>query len=238
VKCEMGKYAPLTVIFERMAAMKMGPGTEPATQLGPLVNAASRDKVAALVDDAVKRGAVVLTSGLTPQVSGYFYPPTVIADVPEGSRLLGEELFGPVAPMITFDSEQEGICLANRTEFGLVAYVYTKDLARGLRVSEKLESGMVAVNRGLVSDPHEPESTPCNEGGQTMVSFGNRLFGAFDADVAGAEAVRTVWRQLCIAKLRRTRSSQPERGYRPANIGRDVATPRVVKNRFESGRRQ
>jgi succinate-semialdehyde dehydrogenase / glutarate-semialdehyde dehydrogenase len=145
-----------TKLSGRMAALKMGPGTEPTTQLGPLVNAAGRDKVAALVDDAVKRGAVILTGGSTPHVSGYFYPPTVITEVPEGSKLLDEEIFGPVAPLIAFDSEQEGISLANRTEYGLVAYVYTKDLARGLRVSEKLESGMIAVNRGLVSDPAAP----------------------------------------------------------------------------------
>jgi succinate-semialdehyde dehydrogenase/glutarate-semialdehyde dehydrogenase len=139
-----------------MAAMTMGPGIEKSTKLGPLVNAASRNKVAQLVEDAVKHGGTVLTGGSIPQMTGYFYPPTVIADVPPGSKLLEEEIFGPVAPIVTFDSEEEAIRLANRTEYGLVAYLYTKDLGRGLRVSEKLESGMVGINRGLVSDPAAP----------------------------------------------------------------------------------
>jgi succinate-semialdehyde dehydrogenase/glutarate-semialdehyde dehydrogenase len=145
-----------TKLSARMAAMTMGPGIEKSTKLGPLVNAASRNKVAQLVEDAVKHGGTVLTGGSIPQMTGYFYPPTVIADVPPGSKLLEEEIFGPVAPIVTFDTEEEAIALANRTEYGLVAYLYTKDLGRGLRVSEKLESGMVGINRGLVSDPAAP----------------------------------------------------------------------------------
>jgi succinate-semialdehyde dehydrogenase/glutarate-semialdehyde dehydrogenase len=159
-----------TKLAERMAAMTMGPGTDPSTKLGPLVNAAGRNKVVELVDDAVKRGASVLTGGETPKGTGFYYPPTVLVDVPKGSMLLGEEIFGPVAPIISFDSEEEAIQLANRTEYGLVAYLYTRDLARGLRVSEKLESGMVGLNRGLVSDPAAPfggvkESGVGREGG-------------------------------------------------------------------------
>jgi len=134
----------------------MGPGIDRSTKLGPLVNASSRAKVAELVEDAVKRGGTVLTGGTIPEMTGYFYPPTVVADVPQGAKLLDEEIFGPVAPVVIFDTEEEAISLANRTEFGLVAYLYTKDLARGLRVSEKLESGMVGLNRGLVSDPAAP----------------------------------------------------------------------------------
>jgi succinate-semialdehyde dehydrogenase/glutarate-semialdehyde dehydrogenase len=143
-------------LSERMAAMTMGPGIDKATKLGPLVNAVSRAKVAELVEDAVKRGGKVLTGGTIPKMTGYFYPPTVVGDVPQGAKLLDEEIFGPVAPVVTFDTEEEAVALANRTEFGLVAYLYTRDLARGLRVSEKLESGMVGLNRGLVSDPAAP----------------------------------------------------------------------------------
>jgi succinate-semialdehyde dehydrogenase/glutarate-semialdehyde dehydrogenase len=145
-----------TKLAARMAAMNMGPGIDRSTKLGPLVNASSRAKVAELVEDAVKRGGTVLTGGTIPKMTGYFYPPTVVADVPQGAKLLDEEIFGPVAPVVIFDTEEEAIALANRTEFGLVAYLYTKDLARGLRVSEKLESGMVGLNRGLVSDPAAP----------------------------------------------------------------------------------
>jgi succinate-semialdehyde dehydrogenase/glutarate-semialdehyde dehydrogenase len=108
------------------------------------------------VDDAVARGARVLAGGSRPERSGYFYLPTVLADVPRDARMLGEEIFGPVAPLVVFDTEAEAITLANDTEYGLVAYVYTKDMARGLRVSEQIESGMVALNRGLVSDPAAP----------------------------------------------------------------------------------
>ncbi len=97
-----------------------------------------------------------MIGGVTPQGDGWFYPPTVLANVAEGSPILGEEIFGPVAPIVTFETEAEAVRLANQTEFGLVAYVYTGDLARGLRVSEALESGMVGLNRGLVSDPAAP----------------------------------------------------------------------------------
>ncbi|WP_051341034.1 NAD-dependent succinate-semialdehyde dehydrogenase [Azospirillum halopraeferens] len=141
---------------DRMAGVRMGPGVDPATGLGPLVNAASRSKVAALVEDAVHRGANVLTGGQVPSGAGYFYPPTVLTDVAADSALLREEIFGPVAPIMPFDTEDEAIAAANDTEYGLVAYVYTGDLARGLRVGERLESGMIALNRGLVSDPAAP----------------------------------------------------------------------------------
>jgi succinate-semialdehyde dehydrogenase/glutarate-semialdehyde dehydrogenase len=139
-----------------MAALRTGPGLDDGVQLGPLVNAEGRDKVATLVADAVSAGARVVTGGTTPDGAGFFYPPTVLADVPESAAILTEEIFGPVAPVVVFDTEAEAVELANRTEYGLVAYVYTGDLARGLRVSEALESGMVGLNRALVSDPAAP----------------------------------------------------------------------------------
>jgi succinate-semialdehyde dehydrogenase/glutarate-semialdehyde dehydrogenase len=143
-------------LAERMSALQVGNGADPATKLGPLVNASTRDKVAELVTDATGRGAKVVTGGKVIDRAGYFYAPTVLTDIAPGSRVLTEEIFGPVAPIVVFDKEEEAIKHANDTEYGLVAYVFTKDLARGLRVSEKLESGMVGLNRGLVSDPAAP----------------------------------------------------------------------------------
>ncbi|WP_283179756.1 NAD-dependent succinate-semialdehyde dehydrogenase [Gemmobacter sp. 24YEA27] len=143
-------------LTERMAALRVGPGAEETTDLGPLVNAAAVKKVGELVDDAVAKGARVTTGGKAIEGEGYFYPATVLADVPDSADLAREEIFGPVAPIYTFDTEEEAIRRANDTEYGLVAYVYTQDLARGLRVSEKLEAGMLALNRGLVSDPAAP----------------------------------------------------------------------------------
>ncbi len=140
----------------RMGAMAMGPGLADGVTVGPLVNEESRAKVVELVDDAVGRGATVTTGGATPDGTGWFYPPTVLADVPGDSMILREEIFGPVAPVVVFDDEAEAIALANDTEYGLVAYVYTRDLARGLRVGEALESGMIGLNRALVSDPAAP----------------------------------------------------------------------------------
>lgn len=143
-------------LAERMSALQVGNGADPATKLGPLVNASTRDKVAELVTDATGRGAKIITGGKVIERAGYFYAPTVLTDIAPGSRVLTEEIFGPVAPIVVFDKEEEAIKHANDTEYGLVAYVFTKDLARGLRVSEKLESGMVGLNRGLVSDPAAP----------------------------------------------------------------------------------
>lgn len=140
----------------RMAALAIGPGYDPATELGPLVNAASRDKVSELVADTTARGARVLTGGEPLDGVGYFYPPTVLASVPPDAAILDHEIFGPVAPLVTFRTEEEAIALANRTEFGLVSYVYTRDLQKGLRVAAAIESGMVGLNRGLVSDVAAP----------------------------------------------------------------------------------
>jgi succinate-semialdehyde dehydrogenase/glutarate-semialdehyde dehydrogenase len=143
-------------LSERMAALKMGNGLDPDVRLGPLVDAATRAKVARLVDAAVAAGAHVHTGGTVPSGPGFFYPPTVLDHVDADSPILAEEIFGPVAPIVAFTEADEAIRLANATEQGLVSYVYTHDLARGLRVAEALEAGMVGLNRGLVSDPAAP----------------------------------------------------------------------------------
>jgi succinate-semialdehyde dehydrogenase / glutarate-semialdehyde dehydrogenase len=143
-------------LTEKMTALQMGNGLQDGVALGPLVNAEGRDKVKELVADAVKKGAKVLTGGEAPGGKGYFYPATVLTAVPDGAAMLSEEIFGPVAAIQTFQSEDEVIRRANDTEYGLVAYLYTKDLSRGMRVSEKLDFGMIGLNRGLVSDPAAP----------------------------------------------------------------------------------
>jgi succinate-semialdehyde dehydrogenase/glutarate-semialdehyde dehydrogenase len=136
-----------------MAALKVGNGLEADVAVGPLVNADTRDKVEALVEDARSRGAQVVT-GLPPP--GYFYAPTVLSQVPDEALCMREEIFGPVAPVQSFRDEDQLVSRANATEYGLVAYVYTRDLARGLALSERLEAGMVGLNRGIVSDPAAP----------------------------------------------------------------------------------
>jgi succinate-semialdehyde dehydrogenase / glutarate-semialdehyde dehydrogenase len=143
-------------LTEKMAAIKMGNGLDDGVTLGPLVNAEGRDKVVELVEDAVGKGAKVLVGGKTPTGTGFFYPATVLTNVPDSAKMLSEEIFGPVASLQTFKSEDEVIRRANDTEYGLVAYLYTRDLGRGLRVSEKLDFGMIGLNRGLVSDPAAP----------------------------------------------------------------------------------
>jgi succinate-semialdehyde dehydrogenase/glutarate-semialdehyde dehydrogenase len=143
-------------LAERMAALRVGPGVDEQTQVGPLVNEDAVAKVDELVTAAVADGAAAITGGTRPAGTGWYYPPTVLSDVRPASAILREEIFGPVAPIVTFTDEAEAIRLANDTEFGLVAYLYTGDLARGLRVSEALEAGMIGLNRGLVSDPAAP----------------------------------------------------------------------------------
>jgi succinate-semialdehyde dehydrogenase/glutarate-semialdehyde dehydrogenase len=140
----------------KMTALKMGNGLHDGVALGPLVNAEGRDKVIELVDDAVSKGARLLIGGKRPDGPGYFYPATVLSKVPSDAKMLSEEIFGPVASLQTFKDEAEVIARANDTEYGLVAYLYTRDLGRGLRVSEKLDFGMIGLNRGLVSDPAAP----------------------------------------------------------------------------------
>jgi succinate-semialdehyde dehydrogenase/glutarate-semialdehyde dehydrogenase len=140
----------------RMASMTTARGTEPGSTVGPLIDAKSRDKVHSLVTDAVSAGATVVTGGTTVDGPGYFYAPTILAGVTEGSPILSEEIFGPVAPIVTFSTEEEAVRLANNTEYGLAAYVFTKDLYRGLRMGEKLETGMLGLNAGVISNAAAP----------------------------------------------------------------------------------
>jgi succinate-semialdehyde dehydrogenase/glutarate-semialdehyde dehydrogenase len=146
-------------LAERMGALKLGRGSEDGVEVGPLIDDDQRDKVRTLVEDAVDKGARCVVGGadaIPADEPGHFFPPTVLADVPDDARLLAEEIFGPVAPIATFDDEDEAIAAANRTEFGLVAYVYTQSLDRAIRVVERLETGMVGVNQGLVSNAAAP----------------------------------------------------------------------------------
>jgi succinate-semialdehyde dehydrogenase/glutarate-semialdehyde dehydrogenase len=140
----------------RMEALTVGPGMEPGVDIGPLVSAEGREKVAGLVDDALDRGARLVTGGRHGGGDGFFYEPTVLAEVPEDAALLRTEIFGPVAPVIAFDEAEAVVAAANDTEYGLVAYVYTERLTRALDVADALEFGMVGINRGLVSDPAAP----------------------------------------------------------------------------------
>jgi len=143
-------------LADKMGAMKVGRGTEAGVEVGPLIDGRQRHKVAALVDDAVGRGARALLGGHARAGAGYFFDPTVLGDVPAEATLLREEIFGPVAPVRSFGDEDEAIAAANDTQYGLVAYVYTSDLKRALRVVERLETGMVGLNQGMVSNAAAP----------------------------------------------------------------------------------
>lgn len=140
----------------RMAALTVGRGTEAGVDVGPLIDAKQRSKVAELVQDAVEHGARVLTGGSALDGPGYYFEPTVLAEVPSGARILAEEVFGPVAPITTFTTDDEAIALANDTEYGLVAYAFTEGLSRAMSVAERLETGMVAINQGVISNPAAP----------------------------------------------------------------------------------
>jgi succinate-semialdehyde dehydrogenase / glutarate-semialdehyde dehydrogenase len=139
-----------------MGALKLGRGTEEGVDVGPLIDEDQRDKVDELVVDAVGKGAKAIVGGSKHDGAGYFYEPTVLGDVPAEARLLKEEIFGPVAPVKGFASEEEAIAAANDTEYGLVAYVFTRDLERALRVCESLETGMIGLNQGMVSNAGAP----------------------------------------------------------------------------------
>jgi len=141
---------------DRLSKLAVGPGLDEGTDLGPLVNEDTRSKVASLVESATAGGARAVTGGRAPDRRGFFYLPTVLGDVPPDAAILGTEIFGPVAPVVRFRDEADVIRWANDTEYGLVSYLYTGDLRRALRVSEALETGMVGVNRGIVSDPAAP----------------------------------------------------------------------------------
>ncbi|WP_053206491.1 NAD-dependent succinate-semialdehyde dehydrogenase [Jiangella muralis] len=143
-------------LAERMSALRVGRGTDDGVDVGPLVSEKQRGTVEELLADAVDRGAKVVTGGGRTGDAGYFFQPTVLAEVPDDARLLTEEIFGPVAPITTFSTDDEAVARANATEYGLVAYVFTRDLQRALRVSEALEAGMVGLNAGIVSNPAAP----------------------------------------------------------------------------------
>ncbi len=143
-------------LAQQIGAMKVGRGTDEGVQVGPLIDSNQRSKVAELVQDAVGRGATALVGGHSRDGAGYFFDPTVLADVPDGAELLQEEIFGPVAPVKGFSDEDEAIAAANNTEYGLVAYVYTSNVKRALRVVERLETGMIGLNQGMVSNPAAP----------------------------------------------------------------------------------
>jgi succinate-semialdehyde dehydrogenase / glutarate-semialdehyde dehydrogenase len=143
-------------LVKRMSEFTLGNGLDSSSTLGPLVNAKQVGTVEDLVSDAVSKGATVAVGGVAPDGPGHFYPATVLAGVPADARILKEEVFGPVAPVIGFDTEEEGIAAANDTEYGLAAYIYTQGLDRALRVAEAIEAGMVGVNRGVISDPAAP----------------------------------------------------------------------------------
>jgi succinate-semialdehyde dehydrogenase / glutarate-semialdehyde dehydrogenase len=143
-------------LADRMGALVIGRGVDDGVEVGPLIDAAGREKVSMLVADAVEKGARVLAGGDAVDGPGYFYRPTVLADVPRDARMQREEIFGPVAPVTSFDTQDEALAAANDTEYGLVAYVYTRDLARAVRVCERLEAGMVGLNQGIVSNPAAP----------------------------------------------------------------------------------
>lgn len=143
-------------LADKLGSMRVGRGTEDGVEVGPLIDQNQREKVSELVQDAVGRGARALVGGHSRDGAGYFYDPTVLSDIPDDARLLREEIFGPVAPVKGFDSEEEAVAAANDTEYGLVAYVYTRDLKRALRVAEALETGMIGLNQGMVSNPAAP----------------------------------------------------------------------------------
>jgi len=141
---------------KKMGELTLGNGLDPTSRLGPLVNPKQVQSVQELVDDAVEKGATVALGGQAPGGPGNFYPATVLTDVPPNARILKEEVFGPVAPIVGFDTEEEGIAAANDTEYGLAAYIFTQSLDRALRVAESVNAGMVGVNRGVISDPAAP----------------------------------------------------------------------------------
>ncbi len=143
-------------LSERMGALKVGNGMEPGTEVGPVIDAAGLKKIQALVDDAVSRGAKIAVGGDRPDGKGYFYNPTVLVDVPASADMMCTEIFGPVAPILTFDSEAEVVAMANDTDWGLVAYLFTQDIDKAFRLADALEVGMVGLNSGIVSNPVAP----------------------------------------------------------------------------------
>ncbi|MDN5657745.1 NAD-dependent succinate-semialdehyde dehydrogenase [Brevibacterium sandarakinum] len=143
-------------LTERMGAMEVGNGLDDGIEVGPLVDQDALDKVSTLVDDAVSKGATILTGGSKIEGKGFFYTPTVMTDVPQDSEIRTTEIFGPVAPIVTFDTDEEGMALANETEFGLAGYLFSENVERALNLADKMQVGMVGLNTGLVSNPAAP----------------------------------------------------------------------------------
>jgi succinate-semialdehyde dehydrogenase/glutarate-semialdehyde dehydrogenase len=145
-----------TMLARAMGALPVGSGMDPDVKVGPVINQPAREKMLGLVEEAAGHGARVLTGGKAPNRPGYFVPPTVLSEVPPDEHILKEEIFGPIAPVVTFRDVNEAIEFANRSDRGLASYVYTRDLAKGLAIAEAIESGMVGLNRGFISDPAAP----------------------------------------------------------------------------------
>ncbi|MCL2735243.1 MAG: NAD-dependent succinate-semialdehyde dehydrogenase [Propionibacteriaceae bacterium] len=143
-------------LTQAFARLTLGPGLDPGVDLGPLVSSSQRQEVASMVDQAVAQGAVRRTGGVVPESDGYFYPATVLADVPPDAAIATSEIFGPVAPVVSFDTEEEAVRLADRTDYGLAAYLHTADLSRVARIAERLEVGMLSVNTGPISNAAAP----------------------------------------------------------------------------------
>jgi succinate-semialdehyde dehydrogenase/glutarate-semialdehyde dehydrogenase len=139
-----------------LQAMRMGPGLQDGVDLGPLINKNAQNEMVAFVDDATRKGAKIVTGGRRPDGKGFFFPPTLLTDVPDDANVLNEEIFGPIAPIQRFSTTAEAVAKANATHYGLISYIFTRDLAKGLDVAERIESGMVGLNRGVVSDPAAP----------------------------------------------------------------------------------
>ncbi|MCG6116033.1 MAG: NAD-dependent succinate-semialdehyde dehydrogenase [Mesorhizobium sp.] len=161
-------------LTQRMAALKIGAGYEPATQCGPMITQKAVQKIDQLVSGAIEGGARATTGGAPLEGTGFFYPPTVLENMPRDGAIAREEIFGPVAPVYRFETEEEAIQLANNTEYGLAAYVYSQDIRRAMRVGKALETGMLGINRGLMSDPAAPfggvkQSGLGREGGVTGI---------------------------------------------------------------------
>ena len=143
-------------LAQAMQAMRVGPGLEPGTDLGPLINKSAQNNMVGFVDDAMRKGAKLMTGGRCPDGPGFFFPPTILTNVPDDAEVMNDEIFGPIAPIQRFSTTDEVIAKANNTPYGLISYIFTRDLAKGLGVAESIESGMIGLNRGIVSDPAAP----------------------------------------------------------------------------------
>jgi succinate-semialdehyde dehydrogenase/glutarate-semialdehyde dehydrogenase len=143
-------------LAEAMQAMRIGPGLEAGTDLGPLINKSAQNNMVAFVEDATRKGAKIMTGGRRPDGPGFFFPPTILTDVADDAEVMNDEIFGPIAPIQRFSTTDEVIAKANNTPYGLISYIFTRDLAKGLGVAESIDSGMIGLNRGIVSDPAAP----------------------------------------------------------------------------------